>query len=109
MSRSLHLISGALTAVNDALTANDADVANCSEFGVYVAFDHTSAAGTVLIETAPQSSYTGLWAVLATITWAAIDKVHYAALTNVVGALRARVSSTVTSGTATVDIMGNMT
>ncbi len=68
----------------------------------YVNFDHTSAAGVVVIETAHDPSYAGTWANLATVTWSAIDKCHYVALTGVFAALRARISTTVTSGTVDV-------
>ena len=81
--------------------------AQVTEYGIYTEFDHTSAAGTVLIETASDPNYTGTWAVLATINWAAIDKSHYTALTNTLRCLRVRISSAVTSGTVTVRVVAN--
>jgi len=68
----------------------------------YVAFDHTSAAGTVLIESAPSRNYAGTWVVEGTVNWAAIDKAHRVSLNLLSGAMRARISSAVTSGTVTV-------
>lgn len=68
----------------------------------YVSFDHTSAAGTVLIESAPSSDYAGTWVTEATVAWAAIDKTHRVSINAILGAVRARISSAVTSGTVTV-------
>ena len=70
----------------------------------YVYFDHTSAAGTVLIESAPYRDYTGTWVTEGTVTWAAIDKAHRVSLNLLSGAMRARISSAVTSGTVTVRV-----
>lgn len=96
-----------LATSGDKITLSPADVANCTEFGVYIDFDATSSAGTVLIETARDASYTGTWAVLGTINWAAISKSHYSAITGVLGALKVRCSSTITGGSAKVTIIGN--
>ena len=68
----------------------------------YVAFDHTSAAGTVLIESAPSRNYSGTWVTEGTVTWSAIDKAHRVSMNFLSGAVRARISSAVTSGTVTV-------
>ena len=81
--------------------------AQCTEYGIYVEFDGTSAAGTVLIETASSPTYSGTWAVLATVNWGAANKSHYVALTNSLLAVRARISSAITSGTVTVTAVGN--
>lgn len=71
------------------------------ETAIYLAFDHTSAAGTVLIESAPYQGYGGTWVTEATVNWSAIDKAHVVRLTGLFGALRARISSAVTTGTVT--------
>jgi len=68
----------------------------------YVYFDHTSAAGTVLIESAPYRNYDGVWVVEGTVNWAAIDKAHRVSVNLLAGAMRARISSAVTSGTVSV-------
>ena len=68
----------------------------------YVYFDHTSAAGTVLIESAPFRNYDGTWVVEGTVNWSAIDKAHRVSITALAGALRARISSAITSGTVSV-------
>lgn len=68
----------------------------------YVVFDATSAAGTVLIEACHDYTYSGTWATLATVTWAANTSVKIATVTGNYQAMRARVSSAVTSGTCDV-------
>jgi hypothetical protein len=72
------------------------------ECSFYVDFSHASAAGTVLIESAPYRDYQGTWVLEATVTWSAIDKAHRASLNLLTGAMRARISSAVTSGTCDV-------
>lgn len=91
------------TNANDCISAS----AQVTEYGIYVEFSAGSGAGTVLIETASDPSYSGTWAVLATVNWAAASKSHYTALTNSVRVLRARISSAVTSGTVSVRIIAN--
>ncbi len=110
MSRRLDtILIDAKTAANAKGTIGLADIANIDEIGIYTEFDHTSEAGTVVIETASAPDYAGTWAVLATINWAAIDKSHYTAITGVYRALQARISSAITSGTVTVRLVGNLT
>jgi hypothetical protein len=99
---------GTLSALNDAVTLTGADAMAFTEWALYVEFNHTAAAGTILLETASVSSYAGTWATLATVTFSAIDKCHYVSVTGVNRAIRARVSSAVTSGSALVTIIGNM-
>ncbi len=72
------------------------------EASFYVTFDHTSAAGVVLIESAPYRGYTGTWVTEGTVTWSAIDKAHRVSLNLLSGAMRARITTAVTSGTVTV-------
>ncbi len=99
----------ALTAANAKGTVNVSDMAQLTEVAFYIEFDHTSAAGQVLIETASETTYTGTWAILATVNWAAIDKCHYVAVTGAFRALRARIASAITSGTVNVRMVGNIT
>lgn len=68
----------------------------------YVTFAHGSAAGTVLIESAPSPDYAGTWVTEGTVAWAAEDKAHRVSINAIVGALRARISSAITSGSVTV-------
>lgn len=77
----------------------------CGKFVVstfYIEFDHTSAAGTVLIESAGSRDYAGTWVTEGTVNWSAIDKTSRVSLNLLTGAIRARISSAVTSGTVTV-------
>ena len=68
----------------------------------YVTFDATAAAGTVLIESASSRDYTGTWVVEGTVNFASANKAHRVSLNMLSGAMRARISSAVTSGTVTV-------
>lgn len=72
----------------------------------YVVFDSTAAAGVVVIETADDRDYQGTWANIGTVTFAAASKQHYVSVTGVFGAVRARISSAITSGTVTVKCLG---
>ncbi len=110
MSRKIdQVLIDALTLINTTGNVNIADIANSDELAFYVEFDHTSSAGVVLIETASSDTYAGTWAVLATITWSAIDKCHYVAVSTPVRAVRARISSAVTAGTVSVRMVANAT
>jgi hypothetical protein len=79
------------------------------EYTFYVQFDHTSAAGTVVIESAYDNSWASgnTWANQATVNWAAIDRAHTVQLTGCFGALRARISSAITSGTVDVYVIAS--
>lgn len=101
------LLIDALTAQNASGTIGIADAANSREWGFYVEFSSGSAAGVVLIETASDENYAGTWAVLSTVTWSAQSKSHYVALTGVFRAIRARISSAVTTGTVNVRVVMN--
>lgn len=81
-------------------------VARADEWTMVVAFDHSSAAGAVLLESAPFYTYSGTWATEATASWAAIDSCVVKHLTAANFALRVRVSSAITSGTADVYLIG---
>jgi hypothetical protein len=71
------------------------------ETTVYVTFDSTAAAGVVSIESAPTSDYAGTWVVEGTVTFSAASKAHRVSINAILGALRARITSAVTSGTCT--------
>lgn len=93
--------SGDAQAVNSAWYLPASLAGQSIEYTFYVQFSAASAAGTVLVETSfpKDGSYSGTWATIATITWAANTSQKYASVTGVFSALRLRVSSTVTSGT----------
>jgi hypothetical protein len=76
------------------------------ELIVYVEFSHTTDSGKVSIETAYSPDYAGTWALVGnTIDWAAIDTTKYGAVTGVFGALRARISTGVTTGSLKVKVV----
>ena len=79
------------------------------EFTVYVDFNHDSAAGVVTIETASRADYAGTWASIGAITWAAIDKQHYISVAGTFKAVRARISTAVTSGTCNAWLIASST
>ncbi len=100
----LVLIDGG-SATNDNKTIGVMPASICGKYvesTFYVYFDHTAGAGTVLIESAPYRDYDGTWVVEGTVNFSAIDKAHRVSLTLLSGAMRARISSAVTSGTVTV-------
>jgi hypothetical protein len=101
------ILIAAQTNINSQGVLDISEAAQLHEVAFYVDFDHTSSAGTVLIETAADASYTGTWGVLATVNWAAIDKSHYVAITGVFRVIRARISVAITNGTVTVRMIGN--
>lgn len=103
----------------DALTAQNAagyllihENSKCQEFGFDIEFSAGSSAGQVVIETAadnayPPTHYAGVWAILATVNWAAESKSHHVAVAGSYRAIRARISTAITGGTATVRATGN--
>ncbi len=100
----LVLINGG-SATNDEKTIGAVPEELCGRYveaTFYVDFSHASAAGVVLIESAPYRDYAGTWVTEATVTWSAIDKAHRVSLNLLSGAMRARISTTVTSGTCNV-------
>jgi len=79
------------------------------EFTIYVTFNGTSAAGVVMLETAPEADYAGTWANIGTVTWSAASKAAYVSVTGVFNALRVRISTAVTTGTCDVFLVAAAT
>lgn len=77
------------------------------ELAVYVVFGAGVTAGVVVVEGAHDQTFTGTWATLATISWAAESRVHYAALTGCHLWIRVRISTAVAGGTADGYATGN--
>lgn len=94
------LLSGVTTGSSTALGTGT--MPNCRETAVYVVWGAGTNAGVVTIESSYDSAYTGTWASLATSTWASASKQDIVQITGIHGALRARVSTTVTGGTVSV-------
>jgi hypothetical protein len=81
-------------------------VALIRELTVYATFDADSTAGVITVESAPHEDYTGTWASLGTITWAAADRCHALAITGVHLAVRIRISTAVSDGFVDIDAVG---
>lgn len=79
----------------------------CRESAIYVVWGAGTNAGVFTIESAHDNTYTGTWAPLATVTWSAASKQDIVQITGVHMALRARISTTVTGGTASAFFICN--
>jgi len=93
------------SATNDNKTVGVMPESICGKYvesTFFVYFDATAAAGTVLIESAPFRNYSGTWVTEGTVNFSAASKAHRVSLTMLTGAMRARISSAITSGTVTV-------
>lgn len=77
------------------------------ELAIYVVFGVGTTAGVVEIEGAYREDFTGTWSNIATVSWAAADRVHLSAVTGVHQAVRLRVSTTVLGGTMDAYALGN--
>jgi len=77
------------------------------EYTVHALFGAGVGAGAMKLETAHDPSFTGTWAVIATITFATENTAHYVSLTGCFRALRLRVSTTVTGGTASAWVIAS--
>ena len=74
-------------------------MSQCRETAVFIQWSLTSTAGVVKVESAHDAAYTGTWATLATVTWAAANKEDLVQITGTHGALRTRISTTIADGT----------
>lgn len=74
---------------------------------MYVVFGAGTGAGVVTLETAPNAEFTGTWASLGTATWSVANDVKYVRADGPVGAIRARISTAVTGGTADVYLLAS--
>lgn len=72
---------------------------------VTVRFNAGSAAGVVLVEAADADDFSGTWATIATINWAAASRCHEAAISGPHIALRVRISSAITGGSVDVKFL----
>ena len=66
-------------------------------FNVSVAWGAGTLSGVVQIESAPYKDYAGTWSNLTSFTWAAADSVDVWRGTGPFGAIRARISTVVTT------------
>lgn len=72
----------------------------------YIKFGAGCNGGQVVLETAPDSTYSGTWAILSTTDFSAENKVHHVAVTGCFKAVRFRISQAITGGTVTVEALG---
>jgi len=77
------------------------------ELVFYTLFDLGTTAGQVTIEGAHDAAFTGTWASLSKVNWAAGNRVHHTAVTGVHAAVRVRVSIGIANGTVSVYAIGN--
>ena len=88
------LLEDATTGTGTAVALN----AIPNDIVIYVEFASGVTAGVVEIETADNPSYSGTWASLATVSWAAGGAQQVVQLTAPLLAIRARVSTTISGG-----------
>lgn len=79
----------------------------CRAGVVYVNWGAGTGAGSVIVESANASTYAGTWVPVATVAWSAASKADLVALTGVHGAIRTRISVTVTGGTVSTYFLCN--
>lgn len=79
----------------------------CRAGVVYVNWGAGTGAGTVIVESANSISYTGTWVPVSTVAWSAAGKADLVAITGIHGALRTRISVTVTGGTVSTYFLCN--
>lgn len=79
----------------------------CRNAVVYAVWGAGTNAGVITVESAHTTTYAGTWASLGTITWMAATKADLLALTGVHGAIRTRISTTVTGGTVSTYYLCN--
>lgn len=77
------------------------------QVAIYVVFGAGTSAGVVMVEGAHDPDYTGTWANIATVTWAAASRCHMVAITGVHRALRVRISTAIVGGTVDAHATGN--
>lgn len=103
------LISGKLLTAQSALdtAALLPEVSGSKAEGtlVVVTFGAGTSAGVVQVEGAADPNFTGTWAVLATITWAAANRAHETFISGSFLARRVRISTAIVGGTVDVDYL----
>lgn len=67
---------------------------------VYAIFGAGTTAGTFVVEASHDPAYTGVWANLATLVWAAASSIKSATIVGAHNALRVRVSVAIVNGSA---------
>jgi hypothetical protein len=83
------------------------DLNGVQQLTVYVTGNGAVSAGAVQLETAPNSTYTGTWAALGAAVTVVANAVAVATIQACPKAIRARITTPVTGGTVTVQVVGN--
>lgn len=95
----------AVSALNTAKTYGPPEGAKAEGFLCVVTFGAGTSAGAVVVEGAADPSFTGTWAVLATISWAAADRAHETFISGSFIARRVRVSTGIVGGTVSAKVL----
>lgn len=82
-------------------------LAAVQQSAVYVKFGAGTSAGAVVVEGAHDEAFTGTWANITTVNWAAANRVHLVAITGCHRAMRVRISVAIVGGTVDAYAMGN--
>lgn len=81
----------------------------CKEHTVEIQWATSTSAGAITVETAPSKSYAGTWTPVAVVTYTSgSPKTESVQWTGYEGAIRARISTTVSGGTVTVLYRGGV-
>lgn len=80
------------SALDTAVVMGESTMEQCQETAVYIRWGAAVTAGSVIVETASDSTYTGTWASLTTVAWSAAGKEDVVQITGVMLALRTRIS-----------------
>lgn len=72
-------------------------LANAEQHAFTIDWGLGTSAGAVTIEAAPHKDYAGTWAVLMTVSWPAANQCDLARFTGAFKALRARISTGITT------------
>lgn len=97
----------AVTTQNAAATIGSGMMSRCRETAIYIEWSAAVTAGAVVVESAFNEAYAGTWANLATVNWVSATRVDIVQITGVHGALRTRVSTTITGGTVNTWVVCN--
>lgn len=97
----------AVSAQDAATTIGSGIMSRCRETAIYIHWSAGAAAGAVVVESAFAEAFTGTWANLATVNWVSANRVDIVQITGVHGALRTRISTTITGGTVNTWVVCN--
>ena len=90
-----------------AVPVGAAYMSRCRETAVYIQWSAGTSAGVVTVESADNQNYAGTWASLGTKTWSAASSEDLVQITGIHGAIRTRISTTITGGTVSTFMLCN--